>query len=87
MERFKQVSESEFNEFVKSYPSKLDWDVTGICDPPLGSHNDFSLGNWPESMVTKVILHEAMSGHPAYKGEENEYFIKSASPLQNTRPV
>lgn len=72
---FKVVSKEEFQNFVKNYPNVLDWNVTGICEPPLGSHNDFTLGNWPESMVTKVIL---MDGSEYYGGKTNEYYIKES---------
>ena len=73
----KTVSKEEFDKFVKSYPNKLEWDVTGICEPPYGSYNDFSEGKiWPDSVVASVIMNETMKGHPAYKGELNEYKIK-----------
>lgn len=74
VQKFKQVSKQEFDEFVKNYPNKLDWDVTGIYDPPLGSHNDFSNGKvWPESMVTKVMLYD---GSDYYDGKQSEYYIR-----------
>lgn len=74
MKDFKEVTKEEFQEFVKKYPNKLDWNVTGICEPPLGSHNDFSDGKvWPESMVTKVFI---MDGSAYYDGKFSEYYIK-----------
>lgn len=48
--RFKCTPE-ELEEFVKSYPRKLVSDVYGACEPPLVTYNDFTLGNWPESVV------------------------------------
>lgn len=50
---YKQVSKEEFEEFIKSYPKKLEIDVCGISEPPLISYNDFSLGKFPESIVAK----------------------------------
>ena len=41
----KRVSKSEFVEFLKNYPRKLDRDVCGICDPPSITYNDFVLAN------------------------------------------
>ena len=55
--KYKQVYRDEFVSFIKSWPHNLEWDVTLICDPPLGSYNDFSDGKvWPESIVAKIIM-------------------------------
>ena len=68
MNDFKKVTEQEFSEFVRNYPTPLDYDVCFVPVPPLGSHNDFSGGKvWPESMVTRVNLHS--------KGKY-DYYIK-----------
>jgi hypothetical protein len=32
-------------------PSDLKGDICGIYEPPLESYNDFSLGDWPDSVV------------------------------------
>lgn len=73
---FKKVTKEQFDLFVQIYPEKLDYHVTHICEPPLGSYNDFSVGKkWPDSMVAKIVLNESMKGHPAYHGEPNDYFI------------
>ncbi len=75
---WKTVSKSEFNDFLIRYGEKLERDVTGICEPPMLSYNDFSGGKiWPESMVAKVILNTAMKGHPAYNGEPDEYLLRA----------
>ena len=59
--KFKQVSKDEFVAFIKAFPAKLDYDVTGICEPPLGTYNDFRGGKvWPESVVAKIILNESL---------------------------
>jgi hypothetical protein len=53
---FIQVSREAFVEFLQTYPNPLEWNCTGICEPPLGSWNDFSDGKiWPESIVAKEI--------------------------------
>lgn len=50
--------------------------VSGIAEPPVGL--------WytkDEILCAQRICHEAMEGHPLYKGEEDEYFInKDAFP-------
>lgn len=74
MSDFKLVTKEEFDEFVKNYPNKLEWNVTGICEPPMGNHNDFTNGKvWPQSMVTKVCL---TRGEAHYDHEPNTYYIK-----------
>jgi len=74
MENFIQVPKEDFQKFIKEYPNKLDYDVTGICDPPLGSYNDFTNGEvWPESMVAKIMLYD---GSDYYDNKQPEYFIK-----------
>lgn len=74
---WKQVSREELKAFVSKYPRSLDVDVTGICEPPMRSWNDFSNGKvWPESMVAREIMEEFMVGHPAYAGEKNTYWLR-----------
>lgn len=74
MSNFKQVTETEFKEFLDSYPNKLEFNVSRMCEPPMGSHNDFTDGKvWPESMVTKVIL---TNGEAYYNHEPNTYYVK-----------
>lgn len=71
---FTQVSKERFTEFVKNYPNKLVYDATGICEPPLGSYNDFTGGHvWPESMVAKIKLYDGSEYH-GFK--QPEYFIR-----------
>ena len=73
---FKKVTKVEFYAFIKEYPIKLEYDVTGICEPPLGTFNDFRSGKmWPESVVAKITLNEIMKRHPSYHGEPNDYYI------------
>ena len=51
---YKRVSKKELQEFLNKYPRKLDVNVTGICDPPLLTYNDFELANrWPYSVVAR----------------------------------
>ena len=52
----REVKEEELKAFVESYPRKLEIDVTQICEPPMLSYNDFTLGKWPESVVASIKL-------------------------------
>ncbi len=62
----KSVSEQEFEEFIKNYQRKLEEHVSGICDPPAVSYNDFELANrWPYSIVARTFL---------YSDDENDKF-------------
>lgn len=75
VDKYKQVTKDEFQEFVAGYPVKLEYDVTGISDPPYGTWNDFTGGKvWPESIVAKVALYD---GGEYYGGKQPEYFIKT----------
>lgn len=74
MKGYKQVTKEEFEDFRDNYGSKLEVDVTAICEPPLLSLNDFSDGKvWPESIVAKAYL---MDGSDYYGGKTTEYFLK-----------
>lgn len=66
----KQVTKDELDAFVAAYPRPLVKDVTGICEPPMLSYNDFTLGDWPASVVAKVQLWNGDFG------ESNRYFIR-----------
>ena len=51
---YKKVTREDYLAFVSNYPNELEFDCTGICEPPMGSYNDFTGGLvWPESIVAK----------------------------------
>ena len=71
---WKQVTKAKLDTFVSAYPSALRIDVTGICEPPIKSYNDFSDGKvWPESVVAKVVLNSAVGKR---KKDTNVYYLK-----------
>lgn len=77
----KSVSKSEFQDFISNYPGKLEVDICGLCDPPMVSYNDFSIGEWPESIVAKTWKYDEEPGECFYKPEENrEYYILDVTP-------
>ena len=80
MEKYKEVSEQEFNEYINNYPNKLEWDYYNVPIPPEKTANDFSNGKvWPESVVAKIELNTSMKGHSLYKGEKDKYYILNSS--------
>ena len=47
----RDCTKEELAEFVVTYPRPLERDVYGVCEPPLVTYNDFTLGPWPLSIV------------------------------------
>jgi hypothetical protein len=54
----RNVSKEELDAFVKAYPRTLKKNINGIMEPPLLTYNDFTLGDWPQSVVAHVVLFE-----------------------------
>lgn len=64
----KKVSEQEFIEFIKNYPRKLVRHVSGICDPPSITYNDFELADrWPYSIIANTWM---------YSDDPDDYFYE-----------
>lgn len=71
----KRVSKSEFIEFLKNYPRKLERDVCGICDPPSITYNDFELANrWPYSVVASTFAYDDNPDGYYYEPEEERIY-------------
>ena len=71
----KRVTKEAFEEFIKHYPRKLEFNVTGICDPPAISYNDFELANrWPYSVVARTYAYSDTPGDYYYKPEQERYY-------------
>ena len=66
----KNVTYKEMMDFVNQYPSKLVVDVCGIGEPPVKSWNDFTLGNWPASIVARCCIFD---NDPYYTDIEEDY--------------
>lgn len=81
---FREVTRSEYLEFISRYPNKLEFDCTGICEPPLGTHNDFSDGKvWPESVVAKELrdwIGENGERDNTFPGKFWRYFVRQETP-------
>lgn len=60
-----RVEVSAFNEFLSAYPRPLERDVVRFCDPPLIQYNDFTLGDWPHSVVASHSFDDLMATKPS----------------------
>lgn len=45
------ATEAEFNTFREGYPRALTRAAHGVYEPPIVTFNDWTLGEWPESVV------------------------------------
>jgi len=74
----KDVNKDDFNTFVAAYPRPLHKNVSGISEPPTLTYNDFTRGNWPDSVVAQVMLFEEYpkEGALPYRWEPNTYKIE-----------
>jgi hypothetical protein len=71
----KKVTKEEFEDFIKNYKNKLEIDINGAFEPPIKTYNDFSLGNWPESVVAFVRMGKLTYGYFKTKEENDKYCI------------
>ena len=72
----KLVTKQEFINFLNNYPRKLIRDVTGICDPPAISYNDFELADrWPYGVVASTYLYDDDPNGYFYSPEEDRTYI------------
>lgn len=71
------VSKEEYQTFVENYPRQLAIDVCAIAEPPVITHNDFTLGDWPKSVVAKTWAYSDDPNDRYYEPEEGrKYYIK-----------
>ena len=54
MPKFIKVEKTEFDEFIKKYPNALTKHMITYFEPPLLTYNDFSISNYPNSIVATV---------------------------------
>jgi len=76
MSDFRDCSKKEMIAFIKDYPRQLERDVAGMFEPPLVTFNDFTLGNWPESVVAKYHLEIRADNAPGWGCDEGGYQIR-----------
>ncbi len=76
--RRRQVSREEFEEWIASYPRKLDVDIYGIADPPWRNYHDFTIGKGWDSLVAGVHLcHEPERGEIGQRPDEYFIFVET----------
>ena len=52
----KDITKTEFDQWLKDYPRILVRDVCGIAEPPFVTWNDFWLAPvWPDSIVAQTV--------------------------------
>jgi len=64
----RECSEAEHKAFVNAYPRRLEVDVYRVPEPPVVTWNDFTLGNWPDSVVCGKVME-------SYLGTAASFFI------------
>lgn len=63
-----KVTKAQFDAFLIDYAAGFTVDVCQISEPPTVTYNDFTLGDWPDSIIAK---HRAKG----YSVGEVDYFI------------
>ncbi len=82
----KSVTKQEFEEFITKYPRDLQCDVTGICDPPAISYNDFELANrWPFSIVANTWAYSDNPNDYYYSANPTYYIMENYEAVFNSR--
>jgi hypothetical protein len=61
----KPVTKEQFEQFIQSYPRPLNRNVALMCEPPVVTYNDFSLGMWPASVVARHTFESPRSMVPS----------------------
>lgn len=61
MTKYRTVTPEEYDAFIASYPRALIVDCCGISEPPTLSHNDQTLGNWPDSAVASCKVDDYLA--------------------------
>lgn len=79
MSKFKKVSRDEYLDFVSGYGKKLAFNVSSICEPPMGQHHDFSDGKqYPDSLVAyevRMWMDENGKQDHSYASPLWEYYV------------
>lgn len=70
-----KVTKEQFVHFINTYPNKLDIDVYRVYEPPLITYNDFTLGNWPKSVVASTFVYDDNPNDYYYCSEEERIYI------------
>jgi hypothetical protein len=66
----KEVTGSEFEQFIATYPNKLKCITSHISEPPVVQYFD------GDDVVATIHLWSALKDHPFYEGENDTNRIK-----------
>lgn len=77
-EDFMEVTEDELKAFIQGYGKPLEKDVFRALEPPLVTYNDFTLGNWPESIVAKYFMGDPPESSDAYYGPASGFSVRKS---------
>lgn len=72
--QFKDVTKQEFDEFIVSYPRYLKLDVSGMCEFPTVSYNDWEIGWWSRSIVASTMLYSDNPKDRYYEPEDKRVY-------------
>ena len=89
MVMMKKVTKEEFDTFVANYKRKLNYDCYAVIEPPMITYNDFTLGNWPESVVARTYLYDEKEGGYFYVAPDKRVYMiaeldKNGEPIPET---
>lgn len=56
MSELSDVTKDAYEAFLLAYPRELERHVVHYAFPPVLTHNDFTLGEWPQSVVASKSL-------------------------------
>lgn len=73
--KMKSVTKEEFLEFIKNYPRKLSFNTDGRGEPPFSTYNDFTLGNYPDSIVASCFRNDYLKNEG-----DHDFKILSSEP-------
>jgi len=65
------VTKEEFDKFIQAYPRELLRDVFHANEPPIVTYNDFTLGDWPDSVVAAYSVGDLPGAHYYYGPDSN----------------
>lgn len=69
------VTKKEFDDFIKKYPRKLNYNCCDISIPPSISYNDFELANrWPYSVIANTFAYSDDMEDYYYTPEEKRIY-------------
>lgn len=76
MVQMTSCTEAQMYAWVKAYPRKLTVDVYAVAEPPYVTFNDFTLGDWPDSVVASFHAGD-LPGESKYYGPASKHCVRT----------